>query len=147
MENSLATLNVLPMTKGDIATFVEKVKFEVNMGVINPLQLSIYLKSLSQMIESLDKDASIREAIRDEADKYPEKTFDAYGAKVSKSSRTTFDYSSDPVYANLIKDKEFNEKMIEARKAVLKSGVDPSTGDTFGQFPSKTSNVISITLK
>ena len=87
-------------------------------------------------------DKEVKEIIMEEADKYHEKTFEFSGAKVTKSKRTTYDYAvcNDSVYNSL-------KEQLKIREAILKSGIDASTGETFTKPTEKVSEFLQIEIQ
>jgi len=149
METTLTKLEVLPMTKDAIKSFVDTVANEVNNGDIDALKLAVYLKSLEETIKAIKSHYVISDAITEAADLYPEQKFVIFGAEVQKSKRTTFDFSvcNDPVYNGLVKEQEQTKEVIKAREMVLKSGIDPSTGEQFTKPVPVTTEFLTIKLK
>ena len=133
METALSTLTVLPMTKNEIKIFVDKVADEVNAGLIDSMKLAVYLKSIEETIKAVKLHYIVNDAITEGAELYPEKKFLAFGAEITKSSRTTYNFANckDAVYDGLVEQKKQLDEVIKAREGVLKSGIDPATGETF----------------
>lgn len=149
MENALSHITVLPATKSEIKNFVEKAKLEICNGVNNPLQINIALKCIEEMVKALRSDPDVKDAIQYELDKYAEKSFDAFGATLTKTSRTDYDFTTcgDPVYADLVNQADKLKAMIKAREELLKTGIDPATGETFAPPKTSTSEILQIKLK
>jgi paraquat-inducible protein B len=139
METAISTITILPFTKSEQKTFVEKVVNEVLEGAIEPIKLAVYLKSIQE---------TIKQIIQEESEKYGKK-YELYGCEIQNSSRTALDYSGcqDQVYNDLVKQMDQLKEVIKAREAVIKSGIDPSTGEVFEPVKTSTSNFITIKFK
>ena len=149
METAVSTLTVLPMCKAEIKNFVDRVAVEVDEGIIDPVKLAVYLKSIEETIKAIKDHYVVKDAIDEGVSLYPEKKFDAFGAEITKTSRTTYDYSScgDSVYDNLVSEQAKQKEIIKAREGVLKAGVDPATGEQFAPPKPSTTEFITIKLK
>jgi len=149
METALSTLTVLPMTRDEIETFVDKLANEVNAGLIDPIKLAVYLKSIEETIKAVKSHYVVSDAITDGASLYSEKKFVAFGAEITKSSRTTYNFSgcNDSIYNNLVAQQEQTKEIIKAREGVLKSGIDPATGETFQKPIPMTLEFLTIKLQ
>ena len=151
--NALSSITILPVTKKERKSFVEKAKQEILSGIYNPLEIDIYLKGIEELIKEIRKDEEIKEAIFNEAEKYSEKDIDLQSAIISKTSRKTYDYSCclDSTY-NDLKLKESNLKAeIKEREGFLKVIKEPifidSTGEQINPPSYKTTDILSINLK
>ena len=123
METAISQLSTLPETKAQRVRFVEMVKDELLSGVYNPLQFEVRLKNTEEVIKSIRADRDIKDLVYNEACKYPEKTFEAHGAKITKVNRTTWNYKGcgDSVYDSLIAESEKLKEKIAERETFLKS--------------------------
>lgn len=149
METAISTLTVLPSTKAELINYITLVKQEILSGNTNALRVAVQIKSLEEILKALKEDPEIKDCIMSEANLYPEKVIEIYGCKVEKSSRTVYDYSNcgDPVYNDLIEQKEKLDEIIKARQAVIKSGVNPETGETFYPPQTKRTEFLKIEFK
>jgi len=149
MKTASQTLSILPMCRDKIKSFVDKIASEVEAGMIDPVKLAVYLKSIEELINAVKNHYAIKEAINDGTSLYPEKKFYAFGAEITKTSRTTYNFTTcqDPVYNDLVAQQEQLKEVIKAREAVLKTGVDPVTGETFTKPVPITTGFLTIKLK
>ena len=148
MENALSTIRLLPASKQDLKTYTAKVKAEVLSGHYNALEVAGMLKAMEELVKALRSDKDIKDAINDEAEKYPEKTIEIGNFKITKTTRSTKDYSGiDSVLDDLNAQAEQLKSMIKARQAVIDSGVNPETGETFAPVPKSTQSILTVTLK
>lgn len=146
---AIQKLEVLPLSKSEIKTFVDAVAVEVMDGKIDPVKLAVYLKSIEETIKAVRDHYIVKDAITDGASLYPEKTFNAFGAEITKTGRTTFDFAqcNDPVINGLYQQQAEIKEVIKAREAVLKTGVDPATGETFIKPLEVRTEFLTIKLK
>ena len=148
MESAISQFTYLPATKAERETFVQMCVDEITSGYRNPLELEIMLKNLQDTIKEIRDNQSVKESLRIEASKYPEKTFKFHNTEITKSSKTTYDYKA-------CKDPEWNDlaKMITNREAYLKAlkkkitVVDEDTGETTEVFPPSTKVTEFLTIK
>lgn len=153
METAIAQFTYLPATKAERETFVQMCVDEITSGYRNPLELEIMLKNLEETVNAIRKHPEVKEAIQQEAEKYTEKSFKAYGCAVTKTSRTTYDFSNcnDSLYSEL-KEKEAEVKQaVKDRENFLKTikpGMTISDADT-GEIltPPATSTNEYLTIK
>lgn len=138
----------MPMTKSEIKTYSEKVIEEVKNGQIDPIKLAVYLKSIEETLKIIKENHDVKFIIQDEAEKYGKK-FEMWGSEIQNSSRTTYDYSEcgDQVYNDLKAQEMQLKEVIKAREAMIKSGVNPETGETFAPPKSSTTTFLTIKFK
>lgn len=152
--NALSVFGLMPENKAQINSFIQAAKNEILSGEYNPIKVEVQLKIMEELISGLRKDAEIRNQLLTELDKYTEKTIAVYGTDITKSSRTTLDYSTcnDSELQNLqIEADEINAK-VKARQEMLKnivpmSVVNPETGEYLNPPSKKTTEVITIKIK
>lgn len=153
MEDAIAQFTYLPATKAERETFVALCVDEVLSGHRNPLELEVMLKNLEETINAIRKHPEVKEYVREEAEKYSEKTFKAFGVTITKTSRTTYDFSgcNDSTWQEL-KDQEAElKKKVKEREEFLKSVkpgmniADSETGEML--LPPSTSTTDSLTIK
>ena len=133
MENALSLITQLPLTKEQQKNFVEKAKAEILSGNRDPLQIKLFLSAMTKLADEILKDEDVASVISDEVSKYPEKKFTFLGVEIEKASRKTnnFNNCGDSVYRDLCYEQELLKAKIKAREAMLLTGVDASTGETF----------------
>ena len=148
METALSQFSVLPSTRQQRTEFVEKAVNEILSGNIDPLKADAILKGAEDTIGEIRKNNRVKLAVQESADKYHEKTFEAFGYTITKSSRSTYDYKGiDPVLDDLYGQMEKLKETIKAREATVKSGLDPATGETFSPVKFTTTEILSYKLK
>jgi len=135
--------------KEDIAIYAANMISLVEDGEVNPLEFHIKAKALSKALA--DVIAKTEELTREEAMKYSQKQFEAFGATIQlKEGADTPDLDIDPILRELkakVKDRE--ELLKQAYKMKGKGEiVDPSTGEFAPALPPKpTKSSIAITFK
>ena len=149
METAISTISIMPANKAELKNFTARMKAEILSGSYDPLNVAGMLKAMEELIKELRADADIKEAIEEAAEKFTEKTIDFANFKLTKSQRSTYDYSvcGDAVYNSMISDAERMKEAIKAREAMLLTGFDPSTGEAFNSPAKKTASIISVSLK
>lgn len=145
----LAKIQLTPANKAELTTYVANVKNELLSGGYDPLQVAGLLKSMEELTKALRADTEIKEMIQQEADKHPGKTIDLDRFKITKTARASYDYSSceDAVYDSLVAEMDTLKAQIKAREEMLKTGVNPETGEVFAKPVKKSTDVISVSLK
>ena len=156
MENAISTLKYFNTSKVGINSFVDKVVSEVEGGLINPLDLVIYLRSIEKSVDGIN--GRVKQMILDEADKYSEKTFEYKGALISKEELgVKYDYENceDLIWNKLdseIKDLMERKKDREAFLKTIKDSIgytDTETGETWKVNPpiKRSTSGIKVTIK
>lgn len=138
METALATLDVLPSGKAEIAKFTRMLKDEILASETDPLKTFVKLKYAEKTIADTLKDSDIEKHFLKEFNLYErEKVVEVMGAKLnSQETGVKYHYedSGDPVWFDLDKKiKELTEKKKEREKFLQNiphdSGiVDPESG-------------------
>ena len=149
MERAIDQFRNMPSTWLEINQFSDLLKREMLSGEVNPLEVQLLFKAMTETIEKTLKDKYVKQAVLDEADKYPEKTFDYKGITVTKSSKTVYDYSEcgDQVYNDMVAEMEKLKERIKAREAMIKTGVNTDTGETYNPPKSSTTQFLTVKFK
>lgn len=147
--NELTNTHVSPMTVAERKAFIESVVEGINEGTVHPIRLAVYVKSLEETVKAIKEHYQIKEAIQDAADLYPEKTFEVFGSSITKAARTTYNFAvcGDSIYNDMIVEQERLKSLIEARQAMLKTGINPETGETFPKPATSTTNYLTIKIR
>jgi len=147
METAISTLSILPSTKAQRQSFVEMAVNEILSGDVNPLNVELTLKSAIDTLEEIRKNNRVKMAVMNEADKYSEKTFEFGNFKITKSSRTTNDFSGcDEHLDNLYSEMDNLKAQIKAREALVLTGLDSSTGEVFKPVKTSVNEFLKIEL-
>lgn len=126
--NAYGVMRLLPDTKQGVEIFSKQLVTAVQEGQVNPLQLKALFKVMEKVSEKVDE--AIRENLLNEAGKYSEKKFSAFGFKIEKAEvGTTYDYSAcgDPIYNQRAQILEQAKKQLDERAAFLKALSAPLT--------------------
>jgi len=136
MENAISTINLMPSTTQEVSKMFVKLKEELLSGKEDPLKLEVQLKSMEELIKKLRSDEEIKEQMINEGMKYPDNSFQLYGAKFTKTTvgvKYDFKACQDSEWNQLkIKfdnaKKELKEKE-DFLKTLKKDVVNPNTGE------------------
>jgi hypothetical protein len=105
---------------------------------------------MEEIVSQLRKDKKIDDLMVTEAMKYHEKSFEEHGAKFQlKETGVKYAYENckDKVWNELDEEIKQLSKQKKAREEMLKTGVNPETGEAF-KPPLKTSKTkVTVTLK
>lgn len=133
MENmtAISVIALMPATKAQQQAFSTQVIDAVLNGEIDPLKVDVYLKSIEDTIATIRKHSDVKRVTIDAAEKYAEKSFEAYGAKVTLVTKSTKNYAAcgDDAYNAMTAQMDALKAAIKAREAALDAGVDPGTGE------------------
>ncbi len=153
METAISQFTYLPANKAERETFVQMCVDEITSGFRNPLELEIMLKNLEETVSAIRKHPEVKESIQIEAEKYKEKTFKAFGCTITKTSRTTYDFTScnDSVYIDLKEQETKAKESLKERENFLKT-IKPGTAIANTEtgeelFPPTTSTTEFLTIK
>ena len=145
LEKTRQNILEVPLNKRDISRIAAKTVLTVINGDANPLEVDIKLRFLAQMIEQVRDNSEMKEAVLNEANKYPEKTFTEHGAEITKCAvGARYDYSKCEYgyYTEVLDEiKKLNEKKKECEK-LLQGLTDDMVIEATGEIihpPSKTS--------
>lgn len=147
---------MLPTTQTQIDVFSDQVIESVRQGETNPLEVLVILKAFEKATERILKE--VRENYVRESEKYPEKSFEAFGAKLEKAEvGTTYDYSvcNDPIYNRLKQVFSEANDQVKEREAFLRTIkqsmtiVDESTGEAATIIPplKKSTSSVKVTIR
>lgn len=142
----------IPKDKADLEYKSNMISELILDGNLNPIEVEINLKKFEDLASSVRK--KTRENLLSTLDKYPEKTISVFGADITRSSRSTYDYSTcndselQELQAQLDK---LNEK-VKKRQEMLKhidplTAVNPETGEYLCPPSIKSTEIISIKIK
>lgn len=145
--NALANIKNLPLTKSEQSDFAQQAIEEITGGFVDAVQADMRLKALEEVIKKIREHAGVRNMVLDEAERFG-KTATIHGVNVQIKTRTTRDYSGcgDAVYNELTADLERTKAQIKAREAMLNTGIDPGTGETFAPPKASTTTFIQYTF-
>lgn len=152
MDNALSFLTVMPISKDERGSFVEKAKNEILSGLYNPLYIEAILKGIEETIKAIRADNEIRDCVFNELSKHG-KSVKMYGAEFKFSERKNYQYDNcqDSVYASLKSEIEKLTAKLKERetflKAVPESGIaNPDTGEIINRASFTITPILSISL-
>lgn len=121
-------MRLLPDTKQEVERFSNQLIQAVRNGEVNPLQLKSMFKVM-ELVSDIVSDATKVNQLN-EADKYSEKKFNAYGFEIEKAEvGTKYDYAvcGDPIYNQRAQVLEEAKKLLDERATFLKALKEPLT--------------------
>jgi hypothetical protein len=127
-ETATGALAQMPSTATEVAKFSKLLIQSVKSGDVNPLQLIVQLHALTKVYEEVREE--IEENVLKEAEKFPEKVIERFGARIEKSEvGTRYNYcaSKDIEWERL--DSEFKtiERKRKEREEFLRALREPMT--------------------
>ena len=150
METAISYLSVMPLSKEQRETFVQKVKDEILSGYENPLKIEIILKGIEETIKAIRSDADIREYVLQELAKHGKSTT-IYGAELTKSDRKTWNYNDTEINSITAEIEELKAKLKDREKflqSIPEGGIiDPETGEILYRPGYTTTEVLTIKIK
>lgn len=132
---ALSIINEIPANKAGIKLFADAIVTAVMDGNADPLDVRIRIDSIEKIIKAVKDDVSYKDATLDQADLWPEKTFEKDGVKFTKAESAKYDYSDDPTWL-LLKERE--GQAAQDRKdleAVLKALKEPTEINGVMSYP------------
>jgi len=143
---------VLPETQEEIQMLARSMKNGIIEGESCPLHVLKKIIALERLLESVKKDPQISELIENEAEKYPEKTFNLHGATFTRAERRTYEYNvcGDSVLNYWEIEQAQLKSKITARKDYLKTVKEPTpdmeTGEILYPAAKSVKTIISVSL-
>jgi hypothetical protein len=132
-------------SRGQLSRLVAEFRDEILNGNINPLQAAATLKALEDFVKELRGNCLVKDCIREELDKYLEKSIKYAGCTFTKKAvGTRYDFSGcgDTELLRLQTRAEIASDALKTRQEFLKAipaeGIDTfsqETGETFKLFP------------
>jgi hypothetical protein len=144
METSLEVFKTLPLTKLGQDNFVTSAIEEILSGNIDPVEADLQLKAMEEIIKKIRMDNNVKEYVIDNADLHG-KSFELKGVKIAVSSRVTKDFTGcgDPVVLSLYDQLKALKLQIAAREAMISTGVNTDTGETYRPPKTETSRFLT----
>jgi hypothetical protein len=149
MSEASSILFLLPATNDQHRTFLDAIIGEVDNGMIDLIALKIQLKRIKNLVEAIEKDEYINEAITDEVAKYSLSD----GLEVTYREVNKYYYANCNDYSLLEQEQELErlKNTIKDRKEFLKSltseMVDEETGEIIKPPQYKFIKQLVVTLK
>jgi hypothetical protein len=129
-------LHIVPQTEGETKAIASTLlDYVLEDGTMNILELKTVLNRLSKVIEYVEDNENYKQAIQQEAGKYPDKKFTVGRFTYSKGARTTYDYTPDPTWKEIKSKldarqetmKAINEEMCDADGVMIYPAIKKST--------------------
>lgn len=127
-ETPVSALRMLATTQTEIDRFSDGLIRSVKDGEVNPLEILVMLRAFDKVSKRVLSE--IDENYLKEADKYPEKKFELYGAFIEKAEvGVSYDYSvcADPVFEERESAMNSAKTLLDERKEFLKALKEPMT--------------------
>lgn len=127
-DNPASALNLMPSTSEEVSRFSKSLIESVKSGQLNPLELVVQLHALTKVYELVREE--IEENILKEAEKYPEKVIERYGARIEKAEvGVRYDYSTsrDPAWEQLDSETKSLTERKKQREEFLRALREPLT--------------------
>lgn len=127
-DNPLSALTLMPSTAAEVARFSKGIIESVKEGRANPIKVLVMLRALEAVSELVREE--IGENIGREADNYPEKKFEAFGAMVTKEDvgvKYKYETAKDSEWERLNSEFETLKRRKSERETFLKALKEPMT--------------------
>ena len=127
-ETPVSALRMLATTQTEIDRFSDGLIRSVKDGEVNPLEILVMLRAFDKVSKRVLSE--IDENYLKEADKYPEKKFELFGASIEKAEvGTSYDYTvcCDPVFEERESAMNAAKTLVDERKEFLKALKEPMT--------------------
>jgi len=151
------TLSLLPETKAQQATFVEKLINEVLEGNVNPLKAEAMMVNLESICKKYRADKQIKSAVLNEVEKYhKDELQNLHNAKFTiKEVGVKYDYSlcGHPAYNAICNDIDSlleTKKQLEAEMKLKTKNwifVDSETGETAEIYPPAKTSTTAVAVE
>jgi hypothetical protein len=105
------------------------------------------LKNLEDTISAIRKDERVKNCIQSEVQKYSEKTIVFGDYEITKSQRTTYDYSNDITWVELKEKIKQREELLKAINPSITEIADSKTGEMLMPPLKKQSDYLTIKYK
>lgn len=126
--SAMGALRIMPSTATEVAKFAHQIIKSVQNGDTNPLEVLVMLKALELLSKEVIEE--IESNIVTAAEKYSEKEFEIFGAKVVKAENgTKYNYlgTGDIEYERLHAESETSNRKLKAREEFLRALKEPLT--------------------
>lgn len=144
--NELALLATAPISKAAQIALSNGAINEILNGEVDPLKVDLHLKAMEETIKMVRGNNLVKHAVIEEAEKYG-KTHKIDDVSITVSTRTDRDFSQcgDQFYNDAVAEMERLKAVIKAREAMLLTGVNPETGESY--YPPQTKTSTFLTYK
>lgn len=142
MDSAIGVLRVMPASKGEVGRFSTQLIEAVKSGEVSPLEVLVLLRALENVSETVR--SAIKDNINTAADKYSEKSFNVFNARIEKAELGTkyyYEASGDPEWARRKAGVDAATNLLKEREAFLRALKEPmdvldtETGEVFKLVP------------
>lgn len=155
-DNPMSALRLMPNRVKEIATFAKGIISSVKNGEANPLEVLVMLRSLELLSKEVIE--QIEDNILTAAEKYSEKDFEIYGARVEKAElgvKYAYERTGDIEYERLKVDADNANRRLKEREEFLRAlkepltAVNKETGEVYEILPpfKKSKSGVRVYLK
>lgn len=148
MNRSLSIIAEIPANKAGIKLFADAVVDGIMSGEVNPLEVRARIDAIEKIIKAVKENEQFRDVVLDEADMFPEKSFEVNGIKFTKAESARYDYSADKKWLEYKTIEGEAAKARKDREGVLKAIKEPTTIDGVECFPpvKKSTTTVRVTF-
>src|SRR5688572_18964719 len=121
-------LRMMPTTAAQIGQFSKSLIENVQNGNLNPIEILVMLRALEAVSETVRD--SIKSNIESAADKYSEKSFEVFGARIEKGDvgvKYLYETSGDWQWESFKTQEQTAANLRKDREAFLRSLKEPIT--------------------
>ncbi len=150
---AMGAARLLPISQTEIDVFSDGIIYSVKSGECSSLEVLTILKSFEKASDRIIK--QIRNNFVTEAEKYPERSFEFNGVKITKTEvGTKYNYliCGDPIYNDRFKISKEADKQLKEREEFLKAMKEPiafldeATGEVVKVIPPLKTSTTSLTV-
>jgi hypothetical protein len=135
MSRAVKIINEIPANKAGITMFAEAIVEGVMSGEADPLDIRKRIDAIEKIIKEIKDNPKFKDAVMDQADLWPEKTFEHDGVKFTKADFSRYDYTSDPVWSSIKKQESHYAGLRKGREKILLALTEPTEIDGVMSFP------------
>lgn len=126
MSRAISIISDIPSNKEGIKIFADAIVSGVMSGEAEPLDVRAKIDAIEKIIKAVKDDIAFKDAVLDQADLYPEKSFEFNHVKFTKAESSKFDYSDDEIWADAKGRETEAAEERKAEEATLKTLKGPT---------------------
>jgi hypothetical protein len=147
------TIDFLNIESPELDQFRADIETQLEEGYLDALKVFVKLKMISDALSEINK--GIKDKALEEAQKYSQKSFSAFGAKIEireMGAKWYFDKTNDPFIKNIELEKGKILEKEKERQAFLKTIkektiiVNEETGEAFEVYPARKESSTGIAI-
>lgn len=140
---TLRIIDEYPITRAKQQEWAKNIMQPLFDGEVDPIEFITKVKGLQAALVEVEKDKEVKETVVREITKYGKQASWNGATLTLRETGVKYDYSvcNDPVYNNLLQQKEALEKQLKEREQFLKSVhagttiLDEETGEVYQLIP------------